>query len=195
MREIWFDSGLEEKWLTVLMASPEVIDIREQQRVDFVMDGQKRWHYFDYMVTWRSGWRSALPVKYQKDIKPDLHAVLQAISDQHGDNIADDFRILTELDIDVVTIANSRQILSCARDFDYEAQDFILEELPRLGEQVSLRDLDALVGEGPRGSRAAMALIPSGHLAIDPGQPLSADALLWNRFTTSEMEGGAPALH
>jgi hypothetical protein len=182
--EVWYDSGLEEKWLHVLMATPGIAKIEEQQRVNFVTDGNKRHHYFDFVVTWSDGWRSACPIKYADDVKPGLLRDLRAIADQVGDTFADDFRLLTDKDVDATTIANARQIVSCGLDFDHEAQTFILEQLPSLDDRVALETFDRLAGDGNRGSRAAIALLQRGDLSIDPGHVLGHGALLCNRFTT-----------
>lgn len=58
-REVWYDSGLEAKLLLVLIAAPDVIEIREQQRANFVLGGKKRHHFFDCVVRWTDNWRSS----------------------------------------------------------------------------------------------------------------------------------------
>jgi len=105
------------------------------------------------------------------------------MADQVGDSFANDFNILTERDVDVVTIANARQIVSCGLDFDKEAQAFILDELPRLDDRIALETFDRLAGDRSRGSRAAIALIQSGKLEIELGHFIGPGAYLCNRFT------------
>ena len=183
-REVWYDSGLEAKLLLVLIAAPDVVEIREQQRADFVLGGKKRHHFFDCVVRWTDNWRSACAIKYEKDVTPELEDDLDAIADQRGDAFADDVRILTEKYTDIAGIKNAARIVQCGLDYDEEAKEFVLGELARLDEMVCLRNLDHLGGDGARASRAAIALIQRGVLAVRPGDVIGPDTLLCNRFTS-----------
>lgn len=75
-RRIYFESGLEELLLRVLIANPDVVDIREQQQAGFLFNGGLKTHFFDFVVTWRSGRRTAYAVKYEEDIEPELLSML-----------------------------------------------------------------------------------------------------------------------
>ena len=183
-REVWYDSGLEAKLLLVLIAAPDVIEIREQQRADFVLGGKKRHHFFDCVVRWTDNWWSSCAIKYEKDVTPELEADLDAIADQRGDAFAEDVRILTEKYTDIAGIKNAARIVQCGLDYDVEAQEFVLAELAHLDERVCLRSLDRLGGDGVRASRAAIALIQQGVLAAPPGEVIGPGTLLCNRFTS-----------
>lgn len=178
-----FDSGLERDVLISLAANPAVCDLREQQLVRFRLDGKPRRHWFDAVVTWNSGIRVAYAIRYVEDVDEALLEAVRAACDQNGDRFADLYVLLTELDIDPLNTANSRRILSCARDFDFEAQDRIRDLLARCGGQVSLVECDRWVGDGHRGARAAIALIQTGALQIPQGVRLNLQAVLLNCFT------------
>lgn len=136
------------------------------------------------MVHWKTGRISACPVKYQKDVTPDLIDFMKAAAEQVGDKFADDYRLLTEGGVDRTLLWNSRQILRCARDFDFEAEDAMAKELAKAGDWIRVGDCDAMLGDGQRGSRAAMALVKTGRLQVPQGTRLDRHALLRNLFTS-----------
>ncbi|NGO54057.1 hypothetical protein [Allomesorhizobium camelthorni] len=176
-REVWFESGLEENWATVLIARPDVEEIREQQTVSY---GNGRTHTLDFVVTWTSGYRTAYAVKYAADVDQDLRRVLRAIAERNGDDVADDFCILTEEELDLTTIANAREILSCSTDFDFEGQSVVRDYLAGVGRQVRLGDIGKRSGLSYRGYRAAVALFHDGALVADPAELLRVNLVASN---------------
>jgi hypothetical protein len=183
-RKVYYESKLEKLLLTVLIAHPDVVDVAEQQRVFYHLGGERRPHWMDAVVTWKSGRRVAYPMKYSRQIKPKLRATITAIADQLGAGFADDYRFLTEKDVHLLDAANSAKVIDCAADFDFEAQEAIKRFLGTCGPEVSLAACDAWVGDGNRGSRAAIALVQAGLLAVPVGINVGRDAVLINRFTS-----------
>lgn len=166
------------------MADPEVHDVREQQRMpSFNHKGRTVLHHMDFLVTWRSGRRSACSVKYTADQTPEFKELIAAMSEEVGDDFADDYRTLSEADIGLNDIWNAGRIVSAAKDFDLEAQAFLARELSSCRGWVSLAECDDLLADGHRGSRAAMALIKTGRLVLPKGERLHAGSLLRNLFT------------
>jgi hypothetical protein len=192
-RKVYFESGLEEVLLRVLIAHPDVIDIQEQQRAVFMFNGELKEHFFDIVVTWRSGRRTAYAVKYRDDVDQELLAMLQAAAGDRNLRFAHQFRTLSETDVDRITIANASAIIRCARDFDFEAMDLLREHLPSYGPSVRLRDCGEIADLGSRGYRAGIALLQSGWLTITPGEPIGLDAVLCNEFTTNQRDQRASA--
>jgi hypothetical protein len=192
-RRIYFESGLEEVLLRVLIANPDIVEIREQQRATFLFDGELKEHFFDFVVTWRSGRRTAYAVKYQEDVGPDLRRMLQAAATDRRLGLAHDFRFLTEADIDRVTIANASAVIRCARDYDEEALELLRTHLPSCGSDIRLRDCGDIAGLGSRGYRAAIALLQSGWLSMKAGERIGLDTVLSNEFTTITTGGRAAA--
>lgn len=166
------------------MADPEVHDVREQQRMpSFSHNGRSVLHYMDFLVTWRSGRRSACSVKYVADQTPEFKELIAAMGHKVGDDFADDYRILSEAEIGLNDIWNAARIVSAAKDFDLEAQAFLAHELRSFRGWVTLAECDDLLADGTRGSRAAKALIKTGRLVLPKGERLHAGSLLRNLFT------------
>lgn len=183
-REIWFESNLEAKCLLVLMADPDVHEVREQQTMPrFWFRGQSVLHYMDFLVIWRSGYRTAFSVKYLEERTEEFEALLKAAAAEVGDAFAHHYRTLSETDISQTQIWNATHILSAAKDFDFEAQKFLATELRSAPRQIRVGDCDRMLGDGFRGSRAAMALVKTGRLVIPEGQRLGPDTVLRNLFT------------
>lgn len=136
----------------------------------------------DFVVTRRSGTVSAKAVRYVDDAA-ELEPVLKTIAATVGDTFADEYCLLTEVDLDRVTIANARDIVGCALDFDFEAQQAVRDYLSHAPSEVRLRDCNAALNDGDRGLRAAKALIPSGILVNRRRTRLGPEAVLSNCFT------------
>jgi hypothetical protein len=183
-RVIWFESGLEAAWLQVLIADPRVHAIHEQQKLEIPFGDRMRIHTIDFLVFWKSGRVSACAVKYVKDVTDDLRALLETAAASVGDRFADDYRLLTEKGIDRTKLWNARQIIGCARDFDFEAQEELARRLGKAPDHVRVGDCDAMLGDGLRGSRAAMALIKTGRLVVPAGVRLDRHTVLRNLFTS-----------
>jgi hypothetical protein len=182
-RKIWFESGLESWWLQVLMAHPDVHEIREQQLLEIPMGrGVVVKHYFDFVVVWKDGSTSACAVKYRKDAE-GLDALLVAAAEEIGDAFADDYRIFGEDGINRTMLWNASWVIRCGKDHDYEAQAALAGVLANAGRSVRVADCDAMLGDGQRGSRAAIALVKSGKLVIPEGERLGRDTVLGNLFT------------
>lgn len=190
LREVWFESGLEENWATVLIARTDVEEVREQQTVNY---GSGRAHTIDFVVKWKSGFRTAYAVKYAADVDQRLRHILQAVADRHGDDVADDFCILTEEELDSTTIANSREVLSCSTDFDFEGQHIIRKYLAEAGRQVRLGDIGKQSKLGYRGYRAAIALLHEGALVADPSELLRDDLVVTNHLSVDVPKAKASA--
>ncbi|MES0022412.1 MULTISPECIES: hypothetical protein [unclassified Mesorhizobium] len=178
-RTIRFDSGLEESVLVVLVTLPQTLEIREQQKAEYIQHGEKRRHYFDFVQRTASG-RIAYAVKYKEDVDDDLRETLRLVSEQQGDRFADEFRILTEKDLTLTQIENAREILAYASDFDFEGQALVTAALQGLPARVLLADVVRVTGLGERGRRAAVALVQKGLLKVPANVRLADNALLVN---------------
>ena len=183
MRQIGYESGLEEAWLMVKIVDPDVFEIREQQRCRIPFKGEVAVHYFDMLLTMIDGRKIAGAVKYRKDTKEDLRALLRAGADTVGDSFADDWKIYSESQLTRTRIRNARKIIDCGQDFDFEAQNALAIALVGHGPEIRVADCDAILGDGERGSRAAMALIQSGKLVIGDDDRLGRNTVLRNLFT------------
>ncbi|WP_271898498.1 hypothetical protein [Candidatus Phyllobacterium onerii] len=179
-RKIWYESGLEENLLSVLVAMPTVAEVREQQLVRFVRQGRDRKHFFDFIVRWTDGSVTAFAAKYSQDIDRELLLDLCAIRDSLGDVVADEYSTLSETDFDQITIENSKLIIASARDFDFEGQRAVRMLLHSVGREVRLGEIASATGLGERGYRAALSLVQSGDLVCAANKPLEPSALVFN---------------
>ncbi|MGV8954185.1 MAG: hypothetical protein ACOH2M_24010 [Cypionkella sp.] len=165
------------------MAHPDVHEIREQQRLDIPMGKSVvTTHYFDFVVVWKDGSTSACAVKYAKD-SAGLDLLLKAAAEEIGHAFADDYRIFGEGGINRTMLWNASWVIRCGKDYDYEAQAALAGILANGSRSVRVADCDAMLGDGQRGSRAAIALIKSGKLAVAEGELLGRHTVLGNLFT------------
>ena len=177
-RTVWFESALEEDVLHVLVASPNVSEVREQQVIRYGGPGVGTPTYHcDFRVRWSSGTTSTVEVKYEEDVVGKAVATkIAGIGRNALVGGTDDYRTATELDIDEVTIANARAIVACALDDDPEALDAVRRALPRMPDGFDLGELADASGLGFRGYRAATALLQSDALSLAPDVRISPEA-------------------
>lgn len=183
-RDIKVESGLERWWVEILITSPSVIEVREQQLLKIRMaDGRVVKHWFDLLVFFANGDVIAYACKHESRVGPDLTDLLQRAADTVGDAFADDYRTLTNVGVTGLRVHNARAILDCAKDGDHPAQQAIRTALPGMGKRVRLAELDAIIGDGDRGSRAGIAMIQQGLFGLLPGARIGNTTELRNLFT------------
>lgn len=183
-RVIYFESGLEHRHLLTLIVNPAVVDIREQQ-TRYYRVGQRRQHYTtDFLVTFRNRRKVAYEVKYEVDVvKEGTEALLEEVAMYVGDDLAEEYSLLTELDVNDLAVANAETIIACGRDFDLAGQEIVRALLMRAPATMTLGEIGERSGLGARGERAAMALIQQGILRFDPAEALSPTVKLSNLCT------------
>lgn len=165
-RQIYAESGLEAGLFTWLIARPDVIEIHEQFRVSYTNGGIPHDHYVDVVVTLADGTRVAFFVKPAMQVaKVGLDRLIRIITET-GDCKFHDYRILTELDIDSTTIANSERIVRCGRNFDRDALTLVRDHLRALPFVVTPRLVAQQTGLGKRGSNALIAMLQSDDVAL-----------------------------
>ncbi|TPK96981.1 MULTISPECIES: hypothetical protein [unclassified Mesorhizobium] len=179
MRRVWYESGLEESVAYFLLAKPETLELREQQKVQFFQNGQRRTCWIDFIQR-QSGGRIAYAVKHKVDVDEDLRETLRLVCEQIGDRIAEEFRIFTEKDLTLTQIENAKDIVAYAADYDFEAQTIVAAALPKLPARISLHAIAQASGLGERGWRAAVTLIQKGLLVVPANVRLGDQAILVN---------------
>lgn len=178
-RLVNFESLLERQWATVFIARSDLKEIREQQSCTYF--GNWR-HTFDFIVEQLDGTRVAYAVKYEEDVTPELEDILKNIASEHGSLVADEFRILTEKDLNLIQLNNARHILDCALDFDFEAQSMVEQYLNDAPRYLCLQQIADDTGLGSDGYRAAVAMIFSRKLRANNTERLSGSVLVENTF-------------
>lgn len=175
-RTIQSESDLETKHGICLIARPDIVEIREQQRVEYRKNGRRRHHYIDFLVIYDDGKRVAYSVKYVENVEStDLRGLLRDICEGCDGDFADEYVILTEGDIDLLTLRNATEIIACGKDFDIEAMTAVRDALPSCGQTVTPREIGRFTGLGRRGERATIALIQSGAVTLRRGDKVSPD--------------------
>lgn len=177
------ESAPERCVLTLLIAMSDVMEIREQVRVPFILEGIRREHFLDVVVRMRDGRIIAFAVKAtEADLRRgDTIAILEAIAAQHGAAVAHEYRGVSRESLDPIALDNARVILRCGRDPDARGRRIVGDLLSTLGPSVTLREIALASRMGVRGLRAAVALIQSGLLAPPRGSRLAQDLPLANR--------------
>ncbi|SFQ66955.1 hypothetical protein SAMN05421853_1182 [Roseivivax halotolerans] len=142
-----------------------VTDMQEQVLFTFGRQDERR-HFFDMVVTKASGERIAYTVKPEARLKSGRHVEeMRSIAwwvQKKG--FAKSVRLLTEADIDRVTLHNAN-INTALRDTDPEAQAAARVVASGLRGAVPLNRLTQQVGLAARGYRALLRLVSAGELA------------------------------
>lgn len=185
-REIYYESQLERDHLVRLIAQPNVVEIREQQLVEYTKNGRLSKHYVDFIVELDTGHRIAYFVKPSDEVeKSGLRNEIREIVDGCEESFADEFVILTEQHLDETIVANSMQIIECGKSFDYEAIDAVRACLKTAGATVTPRQVGELTGLNARGSDALLAMLPSGDVRTAITTHISLDTSFNNGVITS----------
>lgn len=171
-RAIHVESGLEEGFALVQIASSTVRKIREQQKPDHAPASKINDYHVDFLTTYTDRRKVVFEVKYAADVTDEVKDRLKLIASVAGDDFADAYRIVTEKDLSAVAIANARLIVDCGCDADLDAQAAVREAVAGRRGGTTASRLGADTGLGDRGVRAAFALIQSGLLKPQRGARL-----------------------
>ncbi len=181
-REIQVESGLEESWALVLIANSNLREIREQQQPNKVPGSYINHYFVDFITTDRDGYRTAYEVKYAEDVKKNSAKILdrlKCLARDAGDKFANEYKILTEQHLSLVTIKNAELIVDCGCDADLNGQNVVRQAIIDQADGfITASRIAAEVGLGKRGIRATFALIQSGLLKRPRGIPLDQNTIL-----------------
>lgn len=183
------ESHLEIDSSYVLNSVRNVASMQEQVIFHFGWDREKlKKHIFDLIVTLISGERIAFAVKPEvrlsssnKD-KQSFEEHMQAVTWwAYKMNFVDEVRILTEVDLDPVSLYNAK-VMAAVRAVDVDADkaaQHALRGLPA-GGGLSLRELTWAIGLGARGYRALIRLLRTGEARLKAKERISPDAVIVN---------------
>lgn len=176
-REIYYESNLERDHILVWIANPDVLEIQEQYRVEYLCNGLVNEHFVDVLVTFRNGTRCAYFIKYDNQLRSSrIHCQIQAIAAGCSDDFADELRILTEKHVDETAISNANLIVNAGRQFDEDAIRIVRAALSFAPAVVTPRQIGRQTGLSQRGEDALAALLQSGAVSIAQGRQITADA-------------------
>ncbi|QFT61828.1 hypothetical protein [Roseivivax sp. THAF30] len=181
-RAMKVDSHLELTCLMCLVADPNVVGVREQQRFNWYdREGVVHKHYFDFIVDYRSGEvigyavrpRAELTAKYEDDLSMIRRQAIDA-------GFVDDMRVLDENAFDPVTVFNA-ELLYGSRHEDPVA-DAMAEKIVRAIKGVmKIEELSSLMGCGGSGFRALVRLFRTSVLATVRHERITPETLVYKR--------------
>lgn len=168
-RVIAYESNLERKVLLVLLARPDVAEVREQIAPVAYQDEAGAWrsHRFDFLVHGRDGRRVLVAVK-PRDLaeRHDLAVLLARIAGFVPRSLADTVRLMTEDDVPRDRVYNAK-LFHCVRDDGLPEHDGHVERIARtLVGATTVSCLVAASGLDGEGFRAIVRLIDRGTLRV-----------------------------
>ncbi|WP_417269928.1 hypothetical protein [Celeribacter sp.] len=181
------ESHLEIDSSYVLNSVRNVANMQEQVIFHFGWDRKKlKKHIFDVVVTLISGERIAFAVKPEVRLyssnKQSFVEHMQVVTWwAYETNFVDEVRILTEVDLDPITLYNAK-VMAAVRAVDIDADNaaqHALRSLP-VGGGSSLRELTSAIGLGARGYRALIRLLRTGEARLQAKERISPDAVIVN---------------
>ena len=168
------ESHLELSHLFILNADPDIADLREQVRFPYGLPGAERAHVFDAVATRRSGVRIAYTVKPEVRLHSGrfLEEMREVAWWVRETRFAGEVRLLTEADVDPVTLHNA-ELIAAVREADPEAETVARAAVEALVGAVTLRALTLATGLEARGYRALLRLIRTGALEMARQEAIS----------------------
>ena len=163
------ESDLERKAVYVLLADPDVIELREQPPAVAYVDqqGVKRTHTFDMVVTRRDGSRIAVAVKPScRAERSGLRATLALIAAQMPRHFADGVQLLTERQLHRDAVHDALLIHTMRRRPNPVHDEQLRALVAGLSGRTTVRSLVAASGLGAHGFGSVVRLIAAGTLAI-----------------------------
>lgn len=173
-RVLYYESKLERCCATIMDASPAILRIHEQVAFGWFDRGAARTHYFDFVVTKKSGGRAALIVKPTKRAhKPAFLKEVREISEQAVQiGVVEEVFVYTDESFSDVQLRNAELIRS-VREVDIEADRVVADLIKGLQGNVRIQELVAASRLEARGFRAVVRQIGTGSLEYDEGVSIS----------------------
>ncbi len=169
-RVVLFESRLELNVLYVLLARGDVIDLWEQPPSVTYYDakGQRRNHFFDFLIQRASGRREAIAVKPAKlarnnGFADELCFIRQAVNK----NFADDVRLITDQCFTRAEAINAERYFDFARHRDSNVARQLQYALETTSFPITIAELSQKLNAGGHGFRTVFLAIYEGQLKAD----------------------------
>ena len=169
-RIIQFESKLEQRVLFLLLARKAVWDIREQPEAFRYVgrEGQRKYHFFDFMVTLKCGRTIAIAVKPKKSVRKnhfllDLADIRAAMTSDY----ADDVDLITDHDFTKAEALNAERFNAFVRTHNENLQQKLEALIHMVAFPLSVGELQNRLGAGAEGYRAIFLAIFDGLLSAD----------------------------
>lgn len=168
-------------FLTVSIASGEVVSVSEQQKANYFWNDDLREHYIDTILQYDCGLRRAFFIKCSEDVEESqIEKRADAVCDYEGKRLADEYVVLTEEDINVLDYENAEEIIEAVKYCKTETRGIVIDALSNMGDIVTPKEIGAFTGLGKTGAIASIALIQSGALELREHEPISSHSPLIN---------------
>lgn len=168
-QRVEFESKLERDAILTMSARCDVESVLTQcPRVAYIgADGKPRKYTFDLRVTLTSGEVVAVEVKPEIYVeKRGVRALLALIAAQMPRAVADRVSLVTERDLDAVTVSNA-ELIHASRFSDPIADEQARMALARATGAVSVAEIARGSGLGPRTVSAVARLIRAGEVRLE----------------------------
>ncbi|WP_298976251.1 TnsA endonuclease N-terminal domain-containing protein [uncultured Roseobacter sp.] len=180
-RIMYFESKLEQRVLFLLLAKRSIWDVREQPEAFIYHDtrGRRRHHFFDFLVTLRSGRRLAVAVKPAKRvIKTRFAQELSAIRAAMTKDFADDVILITDRGFCRAEAMNAERYIAFRKHRNEHLMRHLLAVILTLRFPQKVQDVQMALGAGSEGFRAIFIAIYEGLLTADVTQEIDHDTLV-----------------
>jgi len=165
-RVLQFESHLEMQTALVLLARPDVRDLRDQAEVRWTDDrGKMCHHYFDFLATMVDGSRIAIAVKASKYLNRGFLEKISAVSAKAVPEFADKVRVVTERHLDPIEVHNAA-LFHAVRHPDPDADTVAVTVTSDLVGAARLDELTDEIGMGVRGFRALIREVARHRLHL-----------------------------
>lgn len=180
-RVVQFESKLEQRVLFMLLAANNLADLREQPPFVTYRDlsGQRRHHFFDFLVQFHDGQRVAIAVKPEKVVKrthfvSELRCIREAISKDFADQV----RLITDADFTRAEALNAERYLDFRRHKDRRWLPLVEAAIDTACLPITVKELVDRLGLAGEGFRAVFVAIYEGLLITDKTVPINGQTLV-----------------
>lgn len=164
-RHLWCESKLEQRVLFLLAAHPETWDIQEQPpAITWTTDcGTRRQHFFDFLLTQRSGERFAIAVKRAEIVtRSGFRADLQLIREATPFSFARHVVLITDRSFTLAEAENAERLHQFRQSPDPEADAAVAALLNAVTTETTIASVVEASGLGGRAFRAVFRAIYAG---------------------------------
>jgi hypothetical protein len=164
----------------IALAETDTLDVIEQVGPLHHQDGTNeiREHYLDHLVIKDGGKRFGLTDKPTAVVTEDFQGeIVQVREDGRQKNLFNELYLVTEFARDPITLFNAELIRGC-RDEEADVDAIAFTVVADVTSKVKLEELVCQVNRGPRGFRALVRLIGSGHLILRKHEKISRESVV-----------------
>jgi hypothetical protein len=164
----------------IALAETDTLDVIEQVGPLHYQDGKKetREHYLDHLVLKEGGKRFGLTDKPTVYVSQDFQDEIEQVrEDGRQKNLFNELYLVTEFARDPIALFNA-ELIRGSRDEEADVDAIALSVVADFSSKVKLEELVGQINRGPRGFRALVRLIGSGHLVLRKHEKISRDSVV-----------------